>query len=78
MVLDILKTFGKSLGMCLIIILGAALLLALAVGPIIGTIFLANYIGYWWIVLLIISIAWAVACIITIVRVILAYNDEKK
>ena len=78
MVLDILKTFGKTLGMCLIIILGAALLTSIAVGPIVGTIFLANSIGYWWIVLLIVSIAWAIACFVTVIKMLLTYNSEKK
>jgi len=62
--MDIIKNLFKTFGKCLLIALQYTFILVIAIAPIIISVFIAKYIGYWWLLLLFVSIVWCFAVVI--------------
>ena len=75
--MNVITTFFKIFGSGLLLLLGATLLIAVSVGPIVGSILLASTIGYWWFVLLGVAIVWCGACWFTAAITIYNFVEER-
>ena len=62
-----MKSFLTRFGIILLTFLGTMAVAFLAISPIIGLLFAAQYIGYWFYVLLPVALAFAVALIWSII-----------
>lgn len=71
-----MKSFLIRFGIILLTFLGTMAVAFLAISPIIGLLYAAQYIGYWFYVLLPVALAFAVALIWSIIVYIAKRHDE--